>query len=336
MNSDNIKTIKASFVNQHIPAQHLFIEPLPSDASLRSYERISFSDKSVILMDSSKEIDSMLPFIKARDFLARKGLSVPTIIGQDLQNGFLLLEDFGDNTYTKILSNNNSLDIERQLYQKAADVLIKIHKEEVDESFPRYDEYALMKEVLLLVDWYFLILNGTPLPEKLKNEYISIWKDILSRLSYNFDCFVLRDYHIDNMMIVNNREGVSSVGLLDFQDAVLGSYAYDLVSLLEDARRDIQSTIVSDTLHYYLDNLPELDKKKFLTDYAILGVQRSCKIVGIFSRKTIRDKNNKYLIHLPRVWKYIREGLNNPIMEPLKKWFLKMDIPPIRDKNHEN
>jgi len=330
MKSDNIQTPKNLFIKNNVPAENLFIEALPSDASFRSYERISFSDKSVMLMDSSKEIDSILPFIKARDFLANKGLAVPEILARDIKNGFLLLEDFGDNTYTKILSVNNSLEIEQDLYKKAVDVLIHLHKKDYEHSFPEYTQEALMKEALLLIDWYFLILDGNPLPEKIREEYTAIWKDILRRIHYKSSCFVLRDYHIDNMMILSNRSGVASVGLLDFQDAVIGSYAYDVISLLEDARRDVPKEIVNNMLHYYLNNMPELDKQKFLTDYSILGVQRSCKIVGIFSRKTIRDKNNKYLIHLPRVWKYIREGLENPIMRPLKEWFLKMDVPPIR------
>ncbi len=135
-------------------------------------------------------------------------------------------------------------------------------------------------------------------------------------------------------MLLDERIGIESVGLLDFQDAAIGSYAYDLVSLLEDARRDLPTQLVSEMLYHYLDNMPNIDKQKFLTDYAILGVQRSCKIVGIFSRKSIRDKDNKYLIHLPRVWNYIRQGINTPIMKPLKDWFEKIDAPVIRDKSN--
>ena len=332
MSLNNISDIKEQFLKKHIPAENLFIETLPNDASMRSYERISFSDKTLLLMNSSQELDSIPPFIKVSEFLEKKGYSVPHIIAKDPKSGLLLLEDFGTYTYTKLLDNHSNTPLEHDLYQKAVDVLIKLHKEKINIQLPDYNAEALMKELLLLVDWYFPILNDKPLSSSLRNEYIEIWQEILSRINYKTSCMVLRDYHVDNLMLLNDRIGVKSIGLLDFQDAIMGSYAYDLVSLLEDARRDIHQNLADTMLHYYLNHMPTIDKQKFLTDYAVLGVQRSCKIVGVFCRKTIRDKNNKYLIHLPRVWHYIRRGINTPIMKPLKSWFLKMDLPIIRDK----
>jgi len=330
MESIDINQAKHHFLKEHVKAENLFIEALPSDASMRTYERLSFSDRSLLLMDSHKEIESIAPFIQINEMLAKKGFSVPEIIAKDTKHGFLLLEDFGNDTYTKLLEGNSNTDLEHDLYLKAVDVLIKLHREKFTTKLPEYDENLLMKEVTLLIDWYFPISNNEPLSDKLRAEYIDIWKEILSRLSYTSSCFVLRDYHVDNLMLLKHRTGIKSVGLLDFQDAVRGSYAYDLVSLLEDARRDVGHDLANNMLHHYLDNMSELDKQKFLTDYSILGVQRSCKIVGIFSRKTIRDKNNKYLIHLPRLWKYIKHGINTPIMKPLKSWLLKMDLPLIR------
>jgi len=332
MNSANIEYIKEQFLKKNLPAKNLFVEALPNDASMRFYDRISFSDKSLLLMDSSREKHSLPPFVKISEFLQKKGYSAPKIIARDMEAGLLLLEDFGQFTYTRLLEENSHTEFEHELYQKATDVLVKLHKEKVEIKLPQYNEELLMKELLLLIDWYFPILNDKPLSQDLREEYIAIWHTILQKINYKSSCLVLRDYHVDNVMLLENRIGVESVGLLDFQDAVIGSYAYDLVSLLEDARRDISASLSSKILHHYLDKMPGIDKQKFLTDYTILGTQRSCKIVGIFARKALRDKNKRYLIHLPRVWKYIRKNINSPIMKPLQVWFSKIDLPIIRDR----
>jgi hypothetical protein len=332
MNSSDIENIKAEFLKQNIRAKNFNIDTLPSDASMRVYERITHSDTTVMLMNASKELHSVEPFIKINELLESKGYSVPHIIAKDVKHGLLLLEDFGNNTYTKLLEDTKETKFEHDLYKKAVNVLIKLHKEKIDVPLHNHDQNLLIKEVSLLIDWYFPTLNDSPLSDELRSEFLSIWKNILSNINYDSSCLVLRDYHVDNIMLLDERIGVQSVGLLDFQDAVSGSYAYDLVSLLEDARRNLPKKLVSDMMHHYLDNMPNIDKQKFLMDYAILGVQRSCKVVGIFSRKSVRDQDNKYLIHLPRLWDYIRQGINTPIMKPLKEWFSKIDAPIIRDR----
>jgi aminoglycoside/choline kinase family phosphotransferase len=270
MDSIDINESKHHFLKKHIKADNLFIEALANDASMRTYERLSFSDRSLLLMDGHKEIESIAPFVQIDEMLGKKGFSVPEIIAQDTKHGLLLLEDFGSDTYTKLLEGNYNTDLEFDLYQKAVDVLIKLHREKFTVKLPKYDENLLMKEVTLLIDWYFPISNNEPLPDNLRTEYIEIWKEILSRLSYTSSCFVLRDYHVDNLMFLKHRIGIKSVGLLDFQDAVMGSYAYDLVSLLEDARRDVSKDLANSMLHHYLDNMHELDKQKFLTDYSLV------------------------------------------------------------------
>ena len=183
-----------------------------------------------------------------------------------------------------------------------------------------------MKELLIMVDWYFPTLNNAPLSTELRNEYIKIWENILPRIQHKDSCMVLRDYHVDNLMLLTNRHGFREVGLLDFQDAVIGSYSYDFISLLEDARKDITDDLYSEMLHYYFSKSNIIDKQKFLNDITILGMQRSLKIVGVFTRKASRDNNTKYLVFLPRVWKYIANHLKKPIFEPLQEWFKKVEI----------
>jgi hypothetical protein len=220
------------------------------------------------------------------------------------------------------------------LYKKAIDLLIDLHHNTATHEIeiPSYDKKLLLDEALLLVDWYLPALTGSKLSENMRQGYIKAWEKILNCLHYYEDCLVLRDYHIDNLIWMEDRDGVKKIGLLDFQDAVKGSYAYDVVSLLEDARRDVNEELAQELFEYYVRKLTKLDRRKFLSDYKILGVQRSCKILGIFARKAARDNDARYIKHLPRVLNYVKRHINHPILEPLKIWFQAVDIPSMRNK----
>lgn len=318
--------LKNRFISQYLTGKDFSVERLPADASFREYSRISYGNKTLILMDSSKELESMKSFIQVCDILLEKGLSVPRILGQDKKSGLLLLEDFGSYTYTKLLSGREGQESETELYKKAIDVLVKLHKDVPTNVLDNYSEKTLIEEALIMVDWYFPTLNNEPLSKDLRDEYINIWKSILPKLHYTNSCLVLRDYHVDNIMLLPNRHGIREVGLLDFQDALIGSYAYDFISLVEDARRDIHQDLYEEMLHYYFDHSPQIDKQKFLNDLSILGMQRSLKIIGIFTRKSSRDSNSRYLVHLPRLWKYIASHLKNPMFEPLGRWIKKTGV----------
>lgn len=326
MNSTQSAELKNNFVSQNLPQKKFRIEKLPADASFREYSRVYYGNKTAILMDSSKELKSMESFIKIDNILLQKGFSVPKILAQDTHNGFLLLEDFGDYTYTKLLADRTGQESESELYKKAIDVLISLQKQTTSKEIPLYSNEILMKEVLLMIEWYFPTLHNTQLPEKLQKEYKEIWEVILAKLQYKDSCIVLRDYHIDNVMLLPNRHGIREVGLLDFQDALIGSYAYDFISLMEDARRDIHEDLFSEMLHYYISKTPQIDKQKFLTDIKIIGMQRTLKIIGTFTRKASRDGDSRYLVHMPRLWKYVSKRLNEPTFDSLKNWFKKADI----------
>lgn len=323
---------KETFLKKHV-TDSFSKEQLQADASFRVYERLKLKDKTLILMDSSAEKDSVSSFIKVGEYLAKKNYSAPKIIAKDESSGFLLLEDLGDNTYTKMLAKESPERSEHDLYKNAVDVLLSLHKLDDVIELKNYNNQLLLDEVLLLVDHYLKPLGGCELSKELREEYIQAWTKILNCINYKNSCLVLRDYHVDNLMWLGDRRSIQNVGLLDFQDAVIGSYAYDLVSLLEDARRDVSPDVVLKMMSYYLDNMAMVERKKFLSDYTILSAQRSCKIVGIFARKAIRDNDSRFLQHLPRVWSYIRNNMNNPILEPIKNWFAKVDLPIIRDRS---
>lgn len=285
------------------------------DASFRSYYRIFADDKKWILMFAPPSKEDILPFIKIDKLLLEHGFSAPEIFDIDEENGFILLEDFGDDTYGKVLAREarGTNNLELELYKKACDCLIEVHKIAVPKNLSLYDNDLLMREVLLFVDWYIPFKKVT-ITSKEKELFKSLWLDLFEQINKENQVLVLRDYHADNLMILPQRKNHQQVGLLDFQDAVIGSKAYDLVSLLEDARRDLNEENRQKLFDYYLEK-SGCDKLSFTKDYEILSLQRNIKIVGIFSRLSVRDGKDYYLTLLPRVLNFIemRVSSNNPI-----------------------
>jgi aminoglycoside/choline kinase family phosphotransferase len=162
-----------------------------------------------------------------------------------------------------------------------------------------------------------------PIDPALRSEYLAAWEKVLPIVYKLQATLVLRDYHVDNLMRVRNRSGLLECGLLDFQDAVIGPPSYDLVSLLEDARRDVTPALVADMRQRFLAAFPEIDRAAFDASYAVLGAQRSAKIVGIFTRLCVRDGKRQYLEHIPRVWRLLQEGLAHPVLAPVAAWFTR-------------
>jgi aminoglycoside/choline kinase family phosphotransferase len=301
---------------------------LKKDASHRVYERIIKEDGgSFVLMDAPPEKEKVEPFIRVANLLLQNDFSAPKIIAQDIENGFLLLEDFGDDSFTNILSGKSKLsgEIEEvQMYERAVDNLIRLHKLPTNSAgLANYDEGMLIKESMRFVQFYLEVLNCERIDKVVQEEYVIIFKHLLS-IAKNFaNVIVLRDYHADNLMWLDDRLGYRKVGLLDFQDAVIGSPVYDLVSLLEDARRDVTPQLADKMIKRYLQAFPNLSQKEFAATYAIYAVQRNLKIVGVFARLATTHKNPYYLTLLPRVWRHINNDLKHPLLLPLKKWLIK-------------
>lgn len=305
-----------------------------SDASFRRYERLNNGDKSVMLMDAPPEKEDIKPFVNIDHYLRRYSFNAPQIYAMDEKNGFLLLEDLGNNSYTNLLSGKSPISNEyneEELYSSAIDVLVQLHRTPLPEKIPDYDYSLLMRECRLLIDWYLPNIGLDIDIKQAGEEYIEIWKDLLSSIKSAQPVTVLRDYHADNLMWIPGRTGIEKVGLLDFQDAVAGSTVYDLVSLLEDARRDVSAATVESCLKRYMKNSKVLDKEAFMTNYAMFAAQRNCKIVGIFARLAIRDSKPRYLSYLPRVWGHLIHDIKHPALAPLKKWMSKV-IPASKRK----
>ncbi|WP_299378924.1 phosphotransferase [uncultured Kiloniella sp.] len=301
------------------------VEALPVDASARCYFRLSKGDETKIVMDAPPGIaEPVAVFAKVGRHLLSCGVSTPVIHREDIENGFLLLEDFGDNTYAKLL--NAGWD-EEKLYELAVDVLVTMHSSEklAQIDMPPYDLAFLIKEALIMADWYVPSIKGEALSLEARQAYVSAWCQVFKSLPLLPTTLVLRDFHIDNLMILNGREGVASCGLLDFQTAVLGAAPYDLMSLVEDARRDIDEGLRTRMIDRYLKAM-EIDRdsdvgKVFMSWYYALSAQRHAKVLGLFTRLYSRDQKDAYLKHVTRVSSLMDSSLQNNILEPVKSWF---------------
>jgi aminoglycoside/choline kinase family phosphotransferase len=295
--------------------------PLAGDASFRRYYRLRCAARQAILMDAPPPQEDVVPYITVAAMLRCLGLSAPEVFAEDRLAGFLLIEDFGDDTYTRLLDGGAD---EPLLYTLAVDTLIELQRNVemhgVPTQLPPYDTTRLLAEAALLVDWYAPAVLGTRLSDQQRDEYFGAWEAVLPGAALRTETLVLRDYHVDNLMLLSGRRGVQSCGLLDFQDAVRGPPSYDLGSLLEDARRDVATELRQAMIERYLAAFPALERPAFLRSAAILAAQRNCKILGIFTRLSERDGKPGYLVHIPRVWRLLEQELRHPTLAPVASW----------------
>jgi N-acetylmuramate 1-kinase len=294
--------------------------PLAGDASFRRYCRLARAGATTMLMDAPPPQEDVRPYIAVARHLRGLELSAPEILAAEEGTGLLLIEDFGDGTFTRLLARG---DDEPALYQMAIDVLIALHRRFAVANaswLPPYDDTRLLNEAALLVDWYLPAMTGRPTPAALRAEYLDLWRALFPVARAVPSSLVLRDYHVDNLMRIDGRDGLAACGLLDFQDAVLGPITYDLVSLLEDSRRDIAPDLVAAMRARYLDAFPALDRAAFEASFAVLGAQRHCKVIGIFTRLCRRDGKPRYLVHIPRLWRLLDGNFRHPVLAPVKAW----------------
>ena len=294
---------------------------LADDASFRRYFRLRDGWRRAILMDAPPEKEATAPFVSIAEILHKIELSAPEIAAWDKEGGFLLLEDLGDDTFTNVLRQGGN---EPTLYAQALEVLIALHRRfssDQTSDVPVYTDQVFVDEAFLFTDWYLPAVTGSPTPEPVRDAFCSAWTAVLPKARNVPESLVLRDYHVDNLMWLPDRDGPRCVGLLDFQDALVGPITYDLASLFEDARRDVSQDTADKLLDRYLDLFPDLDHEDFRASYAILAAQRSTKILGIFTRLAHRDGKARYLEHIPRLWRWIEVGLTHPMLGPVHAWF---------------
>jgi len=271
-------------------------------------------------MDAPPDKEDVRPFQHVATVLRSLGLSAPEILAADEARGFLLLEDLGDDTYTRVLAKDGDEDA---LYTLATDLLIDLHRRyQGGADVAIYDKATLLeREARLLTDWFWPAVFDAPCPVQVQAEFDGLWRNALSHAYAVPNSLVLRDYHVDNLIYLPERSGVAQCGLLDFQDALIGPVTYDLVSLLEDARRDVPRPLAAKLIARYQAAFPALPPDALALSYAVLGVQRATKVIGIFTRLDRRDRKSHYLQHIERTWRWLEGGLQHPLLFDLRAWY---------------
>jgi len=297
------------------PRKNAVAEPITGDASVRRYFRLRNGDKTVVLMDASRILETVPPFVKINGHLASLGFSVPKILAEDTRAGYVLLEDFGDETFSRALDNGASAET---LYTLATDVLVALHKtaDAVPKGLRVYDPEKMLADAELFLEIHGISGQG-------RAEFQGVWREILPLAHRMPVSLLLRDYHVANLMWLPARDGIRRAGLLDFQDAYAGPVTYDLVSLLEDARRDLPSGLKEKMVARYLAQFPNLDRGAFQTSWAVLAALRHTRVLAVFEKLGREGKPDYKKLHSPRVEGMLQMALRHPKLAGLKQWFTR-------------
>lgn len=290
------------------------VQPLPGDASFRRYFRLMRGPESAMLMHAPPPHEDPAPFLHVAGWLKDNAMCAPAIIAAEPDAGWVLTEDFGNDRMRDWLDLHPA--DERTAYEAAVEALVALHRL-APGPFAPYDMAVYAREAALFTEWY-CPAQGLDVDVE---GYAAAWEEALAPLlaRQNPGVTVLRDYHAENIMLLGGQPGAPQ-GLIDFQDALVGHPAYDLASLLQDARRDVSEDLETIMLLHYAHHAGVADEE-FLADYARLGAQRNAKIVGIFTRLNARDGKPKYLGMIPRVWAALERDLAHPALEPVARWF---------------
>jgi hypothetical protein len=302
-------------------------EPLAGDASFRRYERLRRGSEVAVLMDAPPPHEDVRPFVRVGRALAALGLGAPAIMAEDTEAGLLLLEDLGNDTYTRVLAADPKR--EESLYALATDALIALHRgfRLPADGIPRFTDDRAVAEALRMLEWLWPVAKGRPAPADAEASFRAAWREVLPAWRGVPDSLILYDFHVDNLILRPGRKGVQACGLLDFQDGVIGPIGFDLMSLVQDVRRDVPARLAQRLIDRYLAAFPELDREAYLASYAVGGAQRNVRILGTFVRLWKRDGKPGYLAWLPRTWRMVEFNLAHPALEPLARWF-DLHFPP--------
>ncbi len=291
------------------------VVPLAGDASFRRYFRVIDGDRRAVLMDAPPPHEDPRPFVAVAQWLETVGLQAPRVIASDLDRGLLLLSDLG-NARMREWIDSNPAD-EMPLYEIATDVLVHLHRHPPMHSLPVHGLDQWLEDLALFTDWYCPAVGL----EVDAGDYRSAWREVLEPVAADGlgPVTVLRDYHAENVMLVDGEEGIARFGLLDFQDALAGHPAYDLASVLEDARRDVSPAVERAMVDRYIAATGS--GAGFERSYWALAAQRNTRILGVFTRLWKRDGKPGYRRFQPRMWQLLERDLNQPSVAPVKAWF---------------
>lgn len=300
--------------------QHWVRTPIAADASARRYFRLSKDDQTTILMDAPPSNgEDTRPFTQLAKFLLEAGFAAPDILAHDASSGLLLLSDLGQTDFAQWLTSHP--DDEPQLYQAAADVLLKLEATTPPKN---------LKKMTPMVGAEMVGIIGEHYTTSPTHDLCAEVETALAHFAPDPTILALRDYHAENLIWRPALDGLKRVGLLDFQDAFMAPAGYDLASLLTDARRDVSQSVIDETIAYFAARTTA--GPEFRTGLACLGVQRNLRIMGVFARLTVVMGKPHYLSLMPRVWSHILQDLKNPELKNLKQAI--MDTIPAPTPSH--
>ncbi len=297
--------------------------PLAGDASMRRYERLtSHNGDNAVLMDAPPDKgEDIRPFVEVDSYLREQGISAPVILAQDADTGLLLTEDLGDALFSTVIAQDPKQEM--PLYRAATDLLIALHQAPVPDLAPLGPRVMAEMASLVMTSYRAGILGEED--DVLTRRFEDQFEDILRQSVKGDPVFVHRDFHAQNLLWLPERDGIARVGVIDFQDARAGHPAYDLVSLLQDARRDVPAGVEMQMIDHYIEACG-VDASGFRTAYAVIGVQRNLRILGIFARLSQKMNKPQYLDLIPRVWEHVMRGLEHPALATLSEW-LRHELP---------
>lgn len=296
------------------------IVPLAGDASFRRYFRVLLADRKAVLMDAPPPHEDPRPFVQMAEYLTGVGLAAPRILARDMDRGLLLIEDFGSKRMREAV--DASPHLEPAIYRGVIDVLIELHRHPPAVGLSRHGLANWLSELTLFTDWYGPAV-GLDLDQV---SFLDAWTQVLAPVdAMGQSVTELRDFHAENVMLIDGRSGTDGFGLLDFQDAQIGHPAYDLASMLQDARRDVSPTVEAAELNRYMAVTGQ--GADFERAYWTLAAQRNCRILGVFVRLWQRDGKPHYTQFQPRMWGLMERDLAHPSLEPVKRWF-DTHVPP--------
>ena len=307
-------TIRSLLIRNKISRYKL--EQIKSDASFREYYRVL--DKNLLIMYAPKDRgESLVNFERVNKILSSINLSVSKIYDADYQNDLLLIEDFGNDIFSKKLNSSN----EKNLYEKAIHLLSTIHNHSdlKVQNLKKYNFEILLHESELFIEWYLEKHLKLNLNNSEKNEFQNILEKHFNSLTLKQNNLVLRDFHVDNLIYLNDRDGIHQLGLIDYQDALIGSSVYDFVSLIEDVRHPIKNDLKNSLIEMY-SKLISVDQNELKREISFYSIQRNLKIIGIFSRLKYRDEKKNYFPMIEVAWSFITSHLKNNKYKDLSNW----------------
>jgi aminoglycoside/choline kinase family phosphotransferase len=322
------ETLIAEFLARHGYGDAI-AEPLAQDASFRRYLRLTEGPRPAVLMDAPPP-ELLEPFVRIARHLAGLGISVPDIIAVDLDTGLLLAEDLGDGLMADLLDNGH---LDDEALFGAIDVLVAMQRASPPDGLPVWGAQAMVSAALAtLFDWWWPATFGTPAPASARADVAAALEVVLAPLAVGPVCFVHRDYFAGNIFWLPDRAGLRRIGIIDFQGAGVGHPAYDLASLLQDARRDIPPEVARRAIAHYLAARPDLDPNDFHLAYAACAAQRHLRVACQWVRLALRDRRPQYLAYGPRTWRLLADALREPAAQPLAA-VLDRWIPPHHRSN---